>query len=74
MFVVDHRHAAKVRFPSDCVAKLDGFVDEGRPRVFGWPLSRAPVRGVANLHRQHPSDATPTLSKRLRGEERGRGA
>jgi hypothetical protein len=40
----------------------------------GWPPSRAPVRGVANLHRRHSPDATPTLSKRLRGEERGRGA
>jgi hypothetical protein len=41
---------------------------------FGWPPSCAPVRGVANLHRWHPPDATPTLSTRLGGEERRRGA
>jgi hypothetical protein len=47
---------------------------KGRSRSFSLasvPRSRS---GVANLHRQPPPDATPTLSKRLRREERGRGA
>jgi len=35
----------------------------GPTESFGWPPSRAPDRGVANLHRQHPPDVTPTLSK-----------
>ena len=44
-------------------------------REFFWlalvPRSRS---GTEDLHRQYPPDATPTLRKRLRRKEHGRGA
>ena len=37
------------RFTHDCVAKLDGFVDEGRPRILVSPLTRLSREGSCGL-------------------------
>jgi hypothetical protein len=63
-----------VRFQGDCVAKLDGFVDEGRPRILVSPLTRLSREGSCGLDALTATpDATLTLRKRLMVEH-GQGA
>jgi hypothetical protein len=58
----------------DCVAKLDGFVDEGRPRILVSPLTRLSREGSCGLDALTATpDATLTLRKRLMVEH-GQGA